>query len=79
FLLFVFYGENGFYGLLTISLAAVFLVKKHPPVASKMLARCPTLLRFFPCIRAFFPQKTVSQADCQQTLRLETAQESGAM
>ena len=31
-----------------------------------MLARCPTLLRFFPCIRAFFTQKTVSQADCQQ-------------
>ncbi|MFP5075398.1 hypothetical protein ACLD9W_11210, partial [Neisseria sp. WLZKY-1] len=34
----------------------------------KMLARCPTLLCFFPCIRAFFTQKTVSQAECQQTL-----------
>ena len=42
--------------------------KKYPPAASKMLARCPTLLCFFPCIRAFFTQKTVSQAECQQTL-----------
>nr|DAR17186.1 MAG TPA: hypothetical protein [Caudoviricetes sp.] len=33
-----------------------------------MLARCPILLRFFPCIRAFFPQKTVSQAECQHAL-----------
>ena len=35
-----------------------------------MLARCPTLLCFFPCIRAFFTQKTVLQADCQQPLQL---------
>jgi hypothetical protein len=27
------------------------------------------LLCFFPCIRAFFTQKTVSQAECQQTLK----------
>ena len=33
-----------------------------------MRARCPTLLCFFPCIRAFFTQKTVLQAECQQTL-----------
>ena len=33
-----------------------------------MLARCPTLLRFFPCIQAFFTQKTASQADCQHAL-----------
>ncbi|WP_204372365.1 hypothetical protein, partial [Neisseria bacilliformis] len=32
--------------------------KKYPPAASKMRARCPTLLCFFPCIRAFFTQKT---------------------
>ena len=31
-----------------------------------MLARYPTLLRFFPCNRALFAQKTASQAECQQ-------------
>ena len=40
--------------------------KKYPLATSKMLARYPTLLRFFPCNRALFAQKTASQAECQQ-------------
>ncbi|RKW31455.1 MAG: hypothetical protein D8B42_03820 [Kingella sp. (in: b-proteobacteria)] len=31
------------------------LCPKNAATALKMLARCPTLLRFLPCIRAFMP------------------------
>ena len=39
-------------GLLTFHHAAIFWLK-NAPAALKMLARCPTLLRFSPCKRAF--------------------------
>ena len=46
-------GQPECLGLSAFGFAAVFLVKPTP-AASKMLAGCPILLRFFPCRRGFF-------------------------
>ena len=65
-------------GVGTRSCGGVF-GKKYPPAASKILARCPTLLRFFPCIRAFFTQKTASQAEYLHPLPAFCGRFSGAL